>query len=265
MNYKEIFLKGKLPDIKIYDVHGHIGIFPNTNKFNTDYKSVVKVMDRIGIEKTIISSADAILGNLQEGNDEVEDAVKNSSGKLMGYITINPLCENGLTHEITRLENKDFVGIKYHPAYSKTPINDEKMQEVLNYINDKGYILLVHAFSKGEVEKTYDVIKEFPDIKFIIAHSGTQSGYKLTAEIIKNYENAYCDISISMPKSDMLEHLVKYGDENKILFGSDTPLTDPSIQIGRILLSDISDIAKEKILGKNFVKLFLNSKYENYQ
>ncbi len=256
MNYKEMVLKGIMPDIKIYDVHGHIGIFANTTKSNTDYKSVIEIMDSVGIEKTAISSADAIQGDLIRGNDEVIDAVNNSLGKLMGYITVNPLCERGLIDEIERLKNKNMCGIKYHPSYSKTPVNDEKMQECLEYINEKGLIFLVHAFSKSEVVATEEMIKKYSRIKFIIAHSGTQTGYKLTAEIIKKYENAYCDISMSKPRANLLEYLINYGDENKVMFGSDTPLIDPSISIGRVLLADISDRAKEKILGKNFLKLF---------
>ena len=256
MNYKEMFLKGIMPDIKIYDVHGHIGTFNGTNRFNTDYKSVIDAMERNKVKITAISSADAIGGDLIRGNDEVVDAVNNSSGKLMGYITVNPLCEKGLIEEIVRLENKNMCGIKYHPSYSKTPVNDKIMQECLAYINEKELVFLVHAYAKPEIIETEEMIKKFPNIKFIIAHSGTQTGYKLTAEVIKKYENAYCDISMSMPRANMLEHLVNYGDENKVMFGSDTPLTDPSVQIGRILLADISDGAKEKILGKKFLNLF---------
>ena len=82
-----------------------------------------------------------------------------------------------------------------------------------------------------------------------------ESGYRLTAELIKNHKNAYCDICMGYPRANLLEHLVKYGDDNKILFGSDTPLTDPGTSFGRIMLSDIPDKSKEKILGLNFINL----------
>ena len=78
-------------------------------------------------------------------------------------------------------------------------------------------------------------------------------------ELIKKYENAYCDICMGSPRGNLLEHLVEYGDDNKILYGSDTPLTDPGTAFGRVILSNIPDSSKEKILGLNFKKLLENS------
>ncbi len=259
MNYKEMFLKGIMPEVKIYDVHGHIGTFAKTTPQNTDYKSLMKSMDRLGIKKTVISSADAIMGKMIYGNDEVYNTVANSEGKIMGYITVNPNGDNGMVEEIKRFENGVMTGIKYHPNYSVAPVNSEKMSECLKYINEKEYILLVHAYSHSQVEEVEETIKKYPGIKFIIAHSGAQSGYKLTAELIKKHENVYCDISMGFPRANLLEYLVEYSDENKIMFGSDTPLTDPAVSIGRVLLSDISDRAKEKILGLNFEEVFRNA------
>ena len=206
MDFKQMFLKGKMPDVRICDVHGHIGIFKGTTPENTDYKSVISAMERFGIEKTVISSADAIRGEVISGNNDVYDAVNDSSGKLMGYVTVNPSCENGTVAEIKRFENKIISGVKYHPNYAKTPITDEKMTECLKYINSKELILLVHAYSYNQVAEVEEIAKKYLGIKIIAAHCGTQSGYKLTAEIIKKYENVYCDISMSMPRANLLEY-----------------------------------------------------------
>ncbi|NVM03268.1 MAG: amidohydrolase family protein [Candidatus Helarchaeota archaeon] len=39
------------------------------------------------------------------------------------------------------------------------------------------------------------------------------------------------------------------------MFGSDMPLMDPRIHIGRVVTTEISDVAKEKILGLNATNL----------
>ena len=52
-----------------------------------------------------------------------------------------------------------------------------------------------------------------------------------------------------------IEELVQGAGEDRILFGSDAPLMDPRIQMGRVVTAEISEQAKEKILGMNAAKL----------
>ena len=40
-----------------------------------------------------------------------------------------------------------------------------------------------------------------------------------------------------------------------MLFGSDMPLMDPRLQVGRIVTADIPDEVKLKVLGLNAIKL----------
>jgi predicted TIM-barrel fold metal-dependent hydrolase len=42
---------------------------------------------------------------------------------------------------------------------------------------------------------------------------------------------------------------------DRVLFGSDMPLMDPRPQIGKIITADISDEAKQLILGDNARRL----------
>lgn len=259
MNFKEMMLNGQLPEnLKVIDAHGHLGIFPGTVGVDGGYKKLIEVMDKRGILKTAVSSTYAITGDYVLGNNDMLKAVGESDGRILGYVTINPNYEKDTVSEIERCKKDGVIGIKIHPAHAKVGINDERFKPCLEYMNKKGSIVLIHAFSLGEVIEIEKTIINYPDAKIIIAHSGTQSGYELTAELIKNHKNAYCDICMSSPRTNLLEHLVKYGDDNKILFASDTPLTDPAVSFGRIMFSDIPDSSKEKILGLNFINLIEN-------
>ncbi len=259
MNFKQMMLNGLLPEnLNVLDAHGHLGIFPGTVGVHGGYKKLIEVMDKRGISQTAVSSTYAITGDYVLGNNEMLDAVSESNGRILGYVTVNPNYEKGTVEEIKRCEKDGVIGIKIHPSYSKAGINDERFKPCLEYINEKGAIALVHVYTLNEVKEIEKTIINYPEAKIIIAHSGTESGYKLTAELIKNHKNAYCDICMGSPRTNLLEHLVKYGDDNKILFGSDTPLTDPAVSFGRIMLSDIPDKSKEKILGLNFINLIEN-------
>ena len=259
MNFKEMMLNGLIPDnLQVLDAHGHIGIIPGTLGVDGGYKKLLEVMDKREIIKTAVSSTDAIAGDYVLGNNDMLNAVSKSDGRILGYVTINPNYEKDTVKEIKRCNKNGVIGIKIHPSYAKAGINDERLKPCLEYMNEKGSIVLVHTYSLGDVKEIEKTIINYPDAKIIIAHTGAESGYPLTAELIKNYKNAYCDICMAFPRANLLEHLVKYGDDNKILFASDTPLTDPAVSFGRIMLSDIPDKSKEKILGLNFINLIEN-------
>lgn len=257
MNLKEMLLSGKtLPDIDIYDAHAHIGTCKGTSSIDSSGDGIYKSMKNIGIKKTAVSSISAFTTELYSSNDDVVSTVKKYPGEMLGYVSVNPHYKNGTVDEIKRCLCDGIVGIKIHASHISVPINDERMTPCYEYANENGCIVLVHTYYLAEVCELEKTVIKYPGAKFIFAHSGTESGYKRTAEIIKKYPNAYCDICMSMPRANMLEWLVKYGDDNKILYGTDAPLTDQRVMIGRILLSDISDESKVKILGDNFMNLF---------
>lgn len=261
MNYKEMYLKGMIPEeLQIFDAHAHLEIFPGTSSIDGSSSALLQSMERIGIKETVVSSTRAIIGDFIEGNNAVLDAVKNSEGKIKGYVTVSPGHENGVTAEIERCKADGMVGIKVHPSHAGTPICAPSLEPCYEYADKNGTIVLIHTYSLADVLEMEKLIKKYPGGKFIIAHSGVESGFRKTAELIKSHENAYCDFCMGMPRALLVEHLVEHGDENKILYGTDFPLSDQRIAYGRVMLSDIPDRAKEKIMGLNYLKLFANAK-----
>ena len=70
------------------------------------------------------------------------------------------------------------------------------------------------------------------------------------------YENVYVDLAFSLTAFGGLESLVRYVPVEKILFASDICFQQATHQIGNVLMADISDDDKRKILGENAVKVF---------
>ena len=67
--------------------------------------------------------------------------------------------------------------------------------------------------------------------------------------------NIYIETCSSWRQFGSIEELVEGAGEDRILFGSDQPLMDPRVQIGRYLTSDLSETAKRKALGENAARL----------
>jgi predicted TIM-barrel fold metal-dependent hydrolase len=132
--------------------------------------------------------------------------------------------------------------------------------------------LIVDAFYYGsdlefqpDLQGIIRLAKRFPEVPVIIAHSG---GYQVLRYFyhLKTLDNIYFDLSFSLSylkdTSAFLDfrNLVKSGDENKILFGTDFPFTDAAGQLNTLMeiFRDLNtpDIAVNKILYQNAAGIF---------
>ena len=256
MNILDRVKKGEiLDDIEIYDSHAHLGKWYCITMRESEAQNLVDIMDRMHFKRMAISSSLAICCDFKKGNDCMVKALANHPGRFFGYITLNANYKDGLIDEVLRLEEqKDVIGLKIHPAYSGVNVTDERYQECFTYAGQKKMAVLVHTFNRGDVSLLGKMIEKYPDVNFIIAHCGAEDGVELTAEFLKQYPNAYCDLPVSFAPHNTVEYIVHNGDENKIFFGTDAPLFDYRITYGRVLFADISDEAKRKIMGLNFKK-----------
>ena len=74
-------------------------------------------------------------------------------------------------------------------------------------------------------------------------------------EAARTCPNIYLETASSWGDHGTIEYLVEGAGEDRILYGSDMPLMDARIQVGRIITAQISDEAKRKILGLNAINL----------
>lgn len=248
--------KGEIiDDMEIYDSHAHLGKWFSLTIRQSEARHLVSIMDKMHFRRMAISSNLAICGDFRRGNDCMIKALEEFPGRFFGYITLDANYKEGLLDEVLRLEShRDVIGLKIHPGYSGVHVTDERYRECFAYAGQKKLPVLVHTFNRGDVVQMAKAIEAYPNIKFIIAHCGAMEGMELTARLLKEYPNAYCDLALSFAPYQTVEYMVQSGDENKIFFGTDSPLFDYRVTYGRILFADISDEAKRKIMGLNFKK-----------
>ncbi len=245
-----------MSQIEIYDAHAHLGKWNCISILRSDAAQMVEKMDFLSVKATAISSSMAICSDFRLGNDEMINALRSYPDRFFGYITINPNYAEGMVPEILRLEQeKNIIGLKVHPAYSGISLADNRYDEPFAWANAKNGVVLVHTWSPGEVSAMVKWIEKYPHAKFLIGHSGARTGVDLSAELTHTYPNVYCDIVLSNPPANWLEYLVKKADENKILFGTDSPTFDARICYSNVLCSALKEETKAKIMGQNFKEM----------
>lgn len=147
-----------------------------------------------------------------------------------------------------------YRGIKWHRHEGEPTYNyaDKRCPQLIERIVELDLpIVLEESYSN-----TLNFINNLaPDASVIIPHLGWLNGgfSALDASRIWRKEKVYADSSLAS-SYEIKMFLRKYGSD-KLLFGSDFPFSMPESELQKILSLDLSEMAKEKIVGGNILRL----------
>ena len=288
----------------IIDFHTHI--FPN--------KISAAVIEKLSRTSKTIAFSDGTLDGLLKSmeksgvnisvilpvatNTEQVEKINNSAARtnekffergIISFASIHPDFQN-YRAELSRVKNLGFKGIKIHPVYQDTNLDDKKFLRIFDRAAELDLIVVTHAgldigfpgVIKCSPKMSRKVIEEIGEFKFVLAHMG---GWKNWDEVLFELADKkfFLDTSFStgkiFPRSDskwndddlnlmdekkFLRFIKTFGAE-KIFFGTDSPWTSAENSIQFIKNLPITDAEKNKILGENAAKLLENVSTKNLQ
>ena len=101
-----------------------------------------------------------------------------------------------------------------------------------------------------------DIAPRHPQANFVAGHSGNVPEARAEAiAAAQAHPNVYLETCSTFRTPSVIEQLVDEAGADRVLFGSDTPLMDPRLQLGKIITADITDEAKRLVLGGNAQRL----------
>ena len=278
----------------IIDMHTHI--FPD--------KIAAATIDKLSNVSHTPAFTDGTLSGLQKSMDAAQinlsvvlpvatnskqvEKINSSSAALNEKFSGAGIISLGCIHpdftnyraELSRVKNYGLKGIKIHPVYQDTNLNDTKYMRIIDRAAELDLIVVTHAgldigfpgVVKCSPQMIKNVVDEVGEFKFVLAHMG---GWKNWDDVLKILGGAkvYLDTSFStgeiIPRRDFnwaaedlklldaahfMEFVKTFGAE-KILFGTDSPWTSPKTSIDFIKNLPLADDDKNKILGLNAKKL----------
>ncbi len=121
--------------------------------------------------------------------------------------------------------------------------------EIFALCEELGMVVSCHPTDDEDMRA---VCREFPHLRFVFAHPGDAPAYRVNLERLKDFENAYLDISgTGLFRYTMLEHGVKSVGADRILFGTDYPVCNPAMYVGGVQFENLTTSELEKIAYKN--------------
>ncbi len=177
---------------------------------------------------------------------------------IIGFGTLHPDYEN-IDEEINRMIELGLSGIKLHPIFQNYNIDEEKAMKMFEKIGSK-LPILIHLGDRNidntSPRRLAKVMERYPDITFIGAHLGGYSEWEEAKKYLIG-KNLYIDTSSSLMflKPEEAKEIIRLHGVDKVLFGTDYPLSNHKIEINYLKKLKLKKEEYEKIYWKNAYKL----------
>jgi len=247
----------------IFDAHLHI---PSDNGENFQWHLVTRNMtefvaylDKCGVRRGVISSSWSNKAQTPEdyrqGNREVAKYVDRYKGRFRGSAVITPFRVEEALREIENCRQQlGFVWLgefcNYMTGYKyDTP----EWSQVMQLATRLKLVVQIHA----NVQEMRYLADAFPDTTIVFPHlGGNREDIFTRIEIVARHKNAHIDLSGSgIERVGILERAVKEIGAERVLYGSDFTINEPSTVIARVKNAFLTAADREKILFRNVERL----------
>ena len=261
----------------IFANHAHV--FPKEIRPEGSVESLMKFLDECEIDKAVAFApfSDRFHEGGFEGsqNEWLAKEIKGND-RLVGFGTID--FEQNLRDEVDRIADLGFKGIKMHPPYQEFVIDGPEAFEIYERAQELGLFISFHSgmhwhrLRDNRVLLFDEVAWNFKDLKFSMEHIGGYHFFKEALAVMCNNSRyggnvfaGWTSVGNRKGKGDewyltdeQLETVIYQTGDDSSIFGLDFPYSKPEhikSDIARIKSLDISEDAKEKILGKTLERV----------
>lgn len=226
--------------------------------------SLISRMDEWGVDRAVILNI-ATNPKQQTNVNNFAIEVNSTNDRLYALGSLNP-DSDCIENEARRLRDGGIRGIKIHPDYMETAVDDEKFDAVyraciendLFVVSHSGWDFISPDFIHCSPERIAKVLEKYPELRFVAAHMGANRQWDEVEKLLVGKKNLWIETSLApMFELDKTKcaRMLNNHDPERILFGSDFPWYRMDLEKKYIDLLDISDELKKKIFSENAIKL----------
>lgn len=243
------------------DGHAHVS--------DTDYGNaslLIKAMDKAGVSKAVIVPGGMmdvrkmtlyLLGDLEPSesipNHVVYQAIKDYPDRLTGYVCINPLEDEAALEMFEEGIRQGCKGVKLNPMSHKFSFSGSILETIAERCGKHGMPIYTHTlYDPGASSQKFgELAGKFPGTNFIIGHMGFGPVDVYAMELARDLPNMYLETSLGSLIA--IEEALRIAGPDKIIFGSEFPMSTPEIQAFQIGL--LPEEVQRKILSENIKRI----------
>ena len=179
--------------------------------------------------------------------------------EFIGFGTMHHEFEN-MEAEVERALALGLRGFKLHPDTQQVNMDDPRLMSFYEIIAGR-VPLTVHTgdyrYAYSDPHRLVRILKTFPDLVVDAAHLGGWSiydvGFDVLHEELIGEERLFVDTSSAFAwvgRRHMRE-LIRMWGADRVMFGSDYPMWDPTNELNEMLGCELTDDELEKVLWRN--------------
>ncbi len=217
-------------------------------------------MDRCGIDRALaLGIADQ--AKYVDRTNEFISGIRSDRLTPFGTVHVDLPAEENLAS----LRRHGVRGVKLHPLFQGFALNDKRLWEMFEAFGPE-IAVISHVGEGGDAEANArssprmiaDIARTFPDLRLMACHFG---GYRLFEQAREELAGADVVLETSWPPtlaglapSEVRRLITDHGAE-RIVFGSDWPMTDPAAEIAAVRALGLRDEDTELVLGGTLTRL----------
>jgi predicted TIM-barrel fold metal-dependent hydrolase len=256
-----------MSDPFVIDTHTHYGYMGNVFVPEPQESHLLAAMDNVGISHAVCMDMLSVFEGAGAGLEPLRDLFETSGRRIYYLGTFDPRRASACMAALKQARDwPGFVGLKLHPSVHGVPADDPVYEQAWRFAADHDLAIMSHSWSVSSYNpvqflstpERFEVhVRKFPQVHFVLGHAGGRgTGRREAIRMANEYPHVYLDFAGDIYDYRLLEKLVESVPVEKILYGSDFPMMDPRSNLTRVLLADIEDAAKGKILRGNAIQVY---------
>jgi hypothetical protein len=256
---------------KAIDAHAHFesGSSPGRIQPRTSGRAdvLVQEMDRSGVERAVLlvvpPSPD--LAAAHELHDQVAALLKTRPGRFIAVGAVQPSDGEAGLRELDRIASVGYRGVKLSP--SKLELQTPEVQAFVARATALKLVVYIEGWWPGAAHETGKLALAFPQGRFVLTHmGGIRFDDVLVFRLLELYpfypRNVWFDLSavaplyVDSPYAAQLKFVCRSVGTDRVLFGSDFPLTGLEAAIGAVHRLGFTRQEEQAILHDNAEALF---------
>jgi predicted TIM-barrel fold metal-dependent hydrolase len=247
----------------IVDAHAHTGAMSMFFCPESGAAELLARMDALDIQCSLNAGSWTYL--MQGGREALESLRREhqaSGGRLLYLGVFDPRRGREALRELEEACRwPGMAGIKIHPTFHRTPAESAGYEPLWRFAEEHELTVLAHSWSSSEHNPAQALsqpgrfetwVRRHPGVRLVLAHAGGRGdGRAAAVRLAREHAQVYLDLAGDIFCYHLLETLCAEVPPNKLLFGSDFPWLDPRANLSRVLLADIPEEAKRRILRDN--------------
>lgn len=249
----------------VYETHG----FHTVNKIRGTDETLHRSTVENGVDLSIVLP---VATNIRQPEKLNQLAVMRNqtyaTDRLLYFGAVHP--DNSDYKSILKqIKDNGIPGIKIHPDYQGTYIDDIKYLKLIEYASLLGLIIVTHAGEdigmpdpkRSTVDRICNMIKEVNPKNLILAHLGGWNGWDQVLDKLAGTD-VYLDTSFCFEEGEiphisesMFLEMIRIHGADKILFGTDSPWACQKKSLEIIRNMKLPKETEQKILGDNMKSL----------